>query len=223
MKPIIAITPQYDSRNNLITIKNAYSDAIFKSGGIPIALQLIRDGEYIKYVCNFADGILFTGGKDIDPRYYGEEIDEKCGEIDNIRDEFEISLYCKAAKQDMPILGICRGTQLINICEGGKCHQHIAGHDNTTHSVKINRDSLLYKIIGKDELSVNSFHHQASSTISSNMQICAAAGDNTVEAVFKKNVLFNLSVQWHPERTYDCDTASKSIFDAFIKAAKKPC
>ena len=223
MKPIIVITPQYDSTSDSISMKNSYTDAVYKSGGIPVVLQQICDVCYINNICELTDGVLFSGGNDICPKYYGECVDEKCGKIDRIRDEFEMALYHEAAKRDLPILGICRGTQLINVCEGGKCHQHIDGHENSVHNIKIARSSLLHRIVGMDKISVNSFHHQASSFVPDHMKICAVADDGTIEAICKDNARFNLSVQWHHERTYDSDVASKSIFDAFIRAAKKPC
>lgn len=222
-KPLIGLTPQYDAENNRIWMRPQYTDSLLSSGGIPIILEQITAKNYISEICCQLDGILFTGGVDVNPYRYGEITSPECGTISDARDEFELALYNEAQNRNIPIFGICRGIQLINVAAGGTLIQHIPNHMNVTHEVRLVRDSMLYSIIGKETIITNSFHHQAVKNPAANMTACAWSDpedSGIIEAICDESAeFFNLSVQWHPEYTYNEDENSKKLFDAFVSAA----
>lgn len=226
-KPIIGLTPQYDTEENTIWMRHQYTDALTKSGAITMLLVQYAERENISELCDNLDGILFSGGGDVDPAVYGEERLPECGEPSKLRDDFELALYEEAVKRDMPIFGICRGIQLINVGAGGTLFQHVDGNMSVRHSIEIARGSLLYDIIGAESVEVNSYHHQAVKAPAPNMT-AAAWSDvpeckerNLIECIYDKNARFNLSVQWHPENMYPDDEYSRRLFDAFVKACRE--
>ncbi len=226
-KPIIAITPQYDWERNRVWMRPQYCSSVFRAGGVPVLLDQIYDTAYAKDICDSCDGILFTGGVDINPKHYGEEVLPECGEIADKRDEFELPLYAEAAKRDMPILGICRGIQLINVAAGGTLCQHVPAHAGVKHDVEIARGSLLYDILGKDTIYTNSSHHQCVKMPAPNMTAQAWSNleesGRLIESIYDPDARFNLGVQWHPENLFynDNDEDSKRIFEAYIAACSE--
>ena len=219
------MTPSHDGY--LSRLRHNFGGSIVVAGGIPLLLDLYDREETLEELMDNFDGILFSGGPDIDPAIYGEEKEEKCGEISAERDKFEIALYKIAYKRNMPMLGVCRGIQLMNVAAGGTLVQHYDGHQGVTHDVTIDKDSLLHSFIGKDIISTNSYHHQA-------VKKCApiytpvaysheqASGD-VIEAMEDKNALFNVGIQWHPEiLCFDHnDENALAIFKAFVDASEK--
>ena len=178
--------------------------------------------------------MIFSGGHDIAPIRYGEEPHQKLQEICPERDDFDFLLYRLAKEHSLPILGICRGFQLMNVSEGGKLYQdlslknteslkHSQGHGPSipTHTVKVESGSKFYKILGKEEIRVNSFHHQAVKSTSENVAISGKALDNVVEAIELKNYPFGLGVQFHPEMLQAKEEDMKKIFAALVSAAKE--
>ncbi len=223
-KPLIGITPQFDPKTGHQWIRPQYIEAILKSGGLPILLMQYENSDETADLLDSLGGILFSGGEDIHPKRYGEEVDSECGEIVESRDNFELSLYMEAIKINIPILGICRGLQLINVAAGGTLYQHINGHSKgIRHDVSIKKDSLLFEIFGFETINTNSYHHQAIRKTAPPM--IAAAWSNTadsgeiIEAIYDSRALFNVSVQWHPENMYTEDEYSHKLFDAFVSAA----
>jgi len=223
VKPIILVTTNVDTTDQKYNrISRDYCTSIISSGGIPIIVDyaLIND---IDRLDNLADGLLLTGGGDIHSRYFNEPLHEKANLIVEERDDFEIGLFLKAFERNMPILGICRGSQLINIALGGNLIQHIDGHDyfdkrfEHVHSVDIKNDSLLYDIIGEQKLLVNSVHHQCVGRTPSDFHISAYSEDGVVEAIEHKSKRFVLGVQWHPEILSEKYLQHKKLFDRFIK------
>lgn len=219
------MTPQFDPGDKKrIWMRPQYSTACLRSGGIPILTEQLNDADYIENILSTCDGILFTGGVDINPKYYGEDVLPECGSIADERDEFELPLYKAAAERDMPIFGICRGIQLINVGAGGSLIQHIPAHNGSEHDVEIKRDSLFYDILKRDRIHTNSWHHQAVKVPAPNM-IASGWSDvpetgRIIEAIYDPHARFNAAVQWHPENMYynDNDECSKLLFDAFISA-----
>ena len=221
MKPKIGITPQYDNYLGNNKISPFYAKAIEESGGIPFILPYTRNQSLIEDFADSLDGILFSGGTNIDPKKYGETYDKKCGNIEFERDIFELALCKAATEKDKSILGICRGCQLITVAAEGTLYQHIDGHGQsedkhvTSHSVSIIKDTPLYNILDADITDVNSFHHQVVKT--TGKLKCAALGkDDMIEAVYMPGSKFHIGIQWHPERMYSTNIHAKLIFDAFI-------
>lgn len=175
-----------------------------------ITLIPIVSSKNLENIVDICDALLIPGNiVDIDPKYYNEtEIDEHTN-LSNYND-FELDkLVIEAFKEkNKKILGICAGLQSLNVCFGGSLYQHIENHelDNKTHNIKIEKNSIIYKIYNKEEMQVNSFHHQAVKTVANGFNIVAMSSDGTIEAIEKDNIL---GVQWHPEMMNDIEFFKK--------------
>jgi len=220
MKPLIIISPSVNNSEEEITLSRAYCRAIRLAGGLPLTTDYSNVGDLIR----IADGILLSGGGDIDPQRTDDIPDMKTqGQISKTRDEFEYNLLDLALKEDMPVLGICRGMQVIGAFCGGHIIQNMDGHrqnvdrNQTFHEVEVKKDTLLYKIVGKEEISVNSFHHQAVGQGFSGIVSASANGVNEAVELIEKS--FVLGVQWHPEYLCEIDEHF-NIFKEFINAAR---
>jgi putative glutamine amidotransferase len=210
-------------------MRRNYFDAIVNAGGIPVFMPHTGGAEDAQKFLSFCDGILFAGGDDVDPKCYGEEIKFDSVETTPERDVFELALAELLKNDDRPILGICRGAQLLNVAFGGTLHQHIDGHRQdergavNLRSAKVEAGSFLHSLVGENEIKTNSFHHQAVKAIAPGFIASARADDGTVEAIepAEKTERFFLAVQWHPEYLFKHDAPAKNIFKAFVEAAKK--
>ena len=236
-KPIIGITPQFDTSQNLsrlqrLHISTTYFDAVEKAGGIPVMLPWQDNKDDLARVAEAFDGIIFSGGNDISPLLYGENVLEECGDITPARDKSELLLAKFVYEKGIPTLGICRGCQVINVAMGGTLYQDIPSQFNgeetiihsqktivgnyPSHRLKISKDSCLYDCFGKEEILVNSFHHQAVKRLAPNLTASAYAEDGLIEAIecaTKKR--FYLGVQWHPEMMNE-DEDSLKLFRYFV-------
>ncbi len=226
-RPIIGITSSMS--DTFIKMRRNYFDAILNAGGIPVFMPHTGGKEDAEKFLEFCDGVLFAGGDDVDPKHYGEEIAFDNVQTTPLRDDFELALAELLKKTDKPILGICRGAQLLNVAFGGSLHQHIDGHRQeekgavNLRTAKVLEGSFLHEIVGESEIKTNSFHHQAVKALAPGFIACAVADDGTVEAIepaVKSNRFF-LAVQWHPEYLFKHDEPAKKIFSAFVEAAKK--
>lgn len=219
MKPIIVISPSVSENGEELKLSRACFDAVSKAGG----LGLVTDYKNIDDILKTANGILLSGGGDIEPKLTNDEADnENRGFIFEERDIFELELIRRAVEKKIPVLGICRGMQVAGAAFGGHIIQHFEGHrqekpkNETSHFVNIKMDSLLYHITGTERLCVNSFHHQAVGD-GTRLKISAVSDDGRIEAVEGEDS-FLLGVQWHPE--YLCENEKQmKIFKAFIEAA----
>ena len=204
--------------------------AIINNGGVPILLPPCPSGE-IQHQLSMVDGILLTGGGDINPLLYNEEPSPLIGETSLLRDEHEILLTKMALENEkLPILGICRGLQVLCVAPGGTliqdlskgtvCHAQKSARSEETHSIDIINNTLLNSILGgAKKASVNSLHHQAILNHSKNFIVSAIAKDGTIEALESKKG-FVLGIQWHAENLYTHNAAQNNIFQAFITKAK---
>lgn len=233
MKPVIGVTPLYDVEKSSIWMLPGYMDGILKAGGVPVILPLSADDAEIERLIRMIDGLLLTGGQDVDPSLYGEERDERCGEPYPPRDTLEKKLFQKAMSLDMPVFGICRGLQFINAAMGGTLYQDLptqfsspnaenhkqeAPRDVLTHKVTLVQSSPLYALLEMEKLPVNSFHHQGIRMLAPGLLPSAIAEDGLVEAIYAPHKSFVQAVQWHPECCFETDEASRKLFRAFVTA-----
>lgn len=244
MRPRIGITSWHHDEGGECWeyIPKDYSTAITHAGGIPLILPTIYVGAGLKpaptlnELLDSVDGLLFTGGEDIHPSFYGEVPQERCGEIDQDRDRFEIELAERALNRKLPILGICRGIQLLNVVMGGSLYQDLSYRPGTAedhhapeerryeliHKVRLIPGSRLYQILGSFEFEVTSTHHQMIKDLASSLKVSAVASDGVIEGVEAEEYPFLLAVQWHPERMLRRSPEQLSLFKAFVEAASRP-
>ena len=234
MKPIIGITCLYDWKNEVMRQYQNYVNVVQKAGGIPILLPAVDDKEVIRGMVAGIDGLLVAGGPDVGANCYGEEPHQHIGGVSPLMDVFEIQLVNAANDLGIPVLGICRGQQILNVVLGGTLYQDIySQRDNCiqhrqqaprpylAHSIKIEKNSRLAEILGT-ELRVNTFHHQAVKDIAPGLKVVAYAPDGIIEAIESEDKdRFFIGVQWHPEGMWDSEYNYDSLFEAFINASRK--
>ena len=212
--------------------RQAYAGAVRAAGGQPI---LLAAGDPVPEAF---DGLLFSGGADVHPRYYGQTIDESVREtltIDDARDAMEIPLATRALEADVPIFSICRGVQLINVAAGGTLWQDLslapvdpivhfqdAGLElwEIGHQVAVDSGTQLTQILGTGEVGVNSYHHQAVATPAPGFRVTAQAADGTVEGLESTRHRFVVGVQWHPERMVSHHPLHRRLFERLVTAAR---
>lgn len=239
-KPIIGISASmiYEEKDELFLgdkyscVAYSYVDAVYKSGGIPVTLPILKDVSAIREQVKLLDGLILSGGRDVDPHFYGEEPLEKLQAIFPERDVHEMALIRAAIDLKKPIFAICRGMQILNVTYGGTLYQdisyapgeHIKHYQigspyQATHSIKIDKNSTLFRMADKLEIErVNSFHHQALKKVAKGLKVVATASDGIIEAVEAENEdgLFVIGVEFHPEMMYDKSTFARGIFKKFI-------
>lgn len=234
-KPWIGVLPLYDKDKDSYWMLPGYMKGIEDAGGIPIMLPLTSDIEVILTIANTFDGFLFTGGHDINPKLYGEEVEDSCGELSDERDMMESLLFKHVTRLDKPAFGICRGLQLFNVLLGGTLYQDIPTERTTeskvehkqkppytepAHRVSIEKGNQLYSIMNTESLRVNSYHHQGIKKLSKQLVAVAEAEDGLVEAVIMPGKKFIFAVQWHPEFTYQLDEYNFRLFVEFVRSCE---
>jgi putative glutamine amidotransferase len=172
------------------------------------------------------DGLLLPGGWDVDPSFYGESPDEKVVETDKQLDETELAMFHQARERELPVLGICRGQQVINVAMGGSLVQHLEGHEvrahgrsHLAHSIEVDPSSELGRAAGTHKIRVNSFHHQAIRTLAEGLQQTARGDDGTVEGVESDDGLI-VAVQCHPEELTTDLPWARNLFERFVARAR---
>ena len=202
-----------------------YLRAIEAAGGLPVVLPPLGDAEAF---LDRLDGICLSGGPDLDPDAYGaSERHAELGPTEPGLDAFELALARAADARGLPLLGICRGVQALNVSRGGTLHQHLPGHRQaepataTTHAVHVEPGTLLERLLGGDVVDVNSFHHQAVDRLGHGLTAVAFAADGTVEAVEGGGSRFVVGVQWHAEGLI-ADARHLGLFSALVEAAAGP-
>lgn len=231
MNPIIGIVAcgYMDQRQ---FVPQAYISAIEDAGGIPVIIPCTRKERSYPSYGKICDGFLFCGGNDVNPVLFGEELQTDRGRTDTRTDVFHLSFMDYALKTRLPILGICRGMQILNITLGGTIFQDLAlrpasslnhmqlsdSREDTSHRITLSQNSMLYNILG-DNVYVNSFHHQSIHTLGEDLKITAIASDGVIEAVESISRPFVLGVQWHPECMYQSSQPMRELFLSFLKKA----
>jgi len=216
-------------------LRARYIRAIEELGGIPLVLPLVAAAASRRRLLDGIDGLLITGsGPDLPPRLYGERQQYPFPIVSERRSDFELELVYQARNRDLPSLGICGGMQTVNVACGGTLFQdipsqvrHTLNHRQrakavrTSHSVTVAPKSLLWKIVGRATIMVNSSHHQSVKQVGPPLIASAVAPDGIVEAIESPVQRFLLAVQWHPEFLFDRHEAHRRLFEALIRAARR--
>jgi putative glutamine amidotransferase len=233
MKPIIGINCDYEEEGKqpYSFLYRSYSDAVIAADGIPLLLPLIKDKSSVELFLKRIDGLLLTGGNDVPPHRYGEEQHEKTVCVHPDKDISDNLLVDIAMQMKKPMLAICYGAQLVNVAMGGSLIQDIPSEETSpivhkdsqneqyTHPVTVEKNSLLYKIIGTGCIETNSAHHQAIKRLGKGLKDTAHTSDGIIEAIEIKDYPFFVGVQWHPERMIDYPCHA-TLFRALVNASK---
>lgn len=230
-RPVIGITPGFDYENNRMFINRGYCEPISLSGGMPVLLPITGDEELLSEMIESFDGFLLSGGPDVDAMHWGECNFKFNGEISPYRDGMELFIARQAIAKDKPVLGICRGMQVMNIAMGGTIYQDIYSQNKDkehikhsqdapkwypTHKVTAQMGSKVYNAHEKDIISVNSFHHQAVRDVAPGFMVTAFSGDGIIEAIEHTVCRFAVGVQWHPELMWEKDPSFLKLFKVFV-------
>jgi putative glutamine amidotransferase len=239
-RPRIAITSERhpgeeSAGGSYDRVRGAYARCVAEAGGTPVIIPTVGyDPGLIATYLDAADGLVLSGGEDVHPSFYGEIVLEKCGPIDEKRDLFEFALFHGAVARAMPILGICRGMQVMAVASGGSLYQDVAycPGAETIHigtwqacgempSVRLAPGSLLRRIIGKASLPINCHHHQLIKALSRDCRVGAVAADGMIEGIEMARAPFVVGVHWHPERLAEADRRHRKLFEALVRAAAR--
>ncbi len=227
MKPLIGITPSFSSISQRFFLNGEYLEGIKKAGGMPFIIPYLKNN--IKEIITKIDGILLTGGGDVLPKFFKEEPQSTKLAFPE-RDIFEIKLVKECFKKKIPVLGICRGSQVMNVAMGGSLIQDIKGKiehyqsapaKEPTHWIMIEKESILYEVLNKEKIMVNSFHHQAIKKVGKNLFVSARAKDGIIEAIESKEHPFFIGVQFHIEYLIEKNRRFLNLFKLFISKAKR--
>jgi len=248
--PLILISPNVEKKGDEFgdlstSLSETYQRALMSVGGVPLALPATTSRDVIAECVDRCDGVLLTGGEDVDPRLYGNGLPAKLGKTVNVtpdggeRDLRELILIDEAFEQHKPLLAICRGNQILNVALGGTLvadiktqrpkainHRRMDKRSEIVHEARLTEGSLLSKITGAKKLGVNSTHHQAVDKVAAPLRVIAASEDGVVEGMELRPdaahlLPFLLSVQFHPERLADRYPAHRAIFRAFVQACRR--
>ena len=212
-------------------MQSKYTAALYRAGAKAVWINTDNLDKAIEEMMK-CDGLLLSGGEDVDPKYYGQTPTEKCGTIVPWRDEVEMKMLDAFVATGKPIFGICRGEQLMNVYFGGTLHQDIvhlsqSKHDDYPrknqgcHTVSLNGGTKFASIMKKQTFRVNSLHHQAAATVGKDMIVGAVSEDGIIEAIEHASHPFCMGVQWHPEHMVRYSKQQRRIFEAFVAACKR--
>jgi len=248
-RPLILVSPNIEKKGDEFgdlstSLSETYQKALMGVGAIPVALPATTDREFIGECVNRCDGVLLTGGEDVDPRLYGNGLPRRLHKTVTVtpdggeRDLRELVLIDEVFRQRKPLLAICRGHQMLNVALGGALvvdiksqmpaainHRRMDRRSEVVHELRLTPGSLLAKITGREKLGVNSTHHQAVGRPAGPLQVTAASDDGVIEGLELRPeaahwLPFLLSVQFHPERLVDRYAEHQAIFGAFARAAR---
>lgn len=233
---ITCVTIQVAGRPPRLGQSQTYLNAVVRAGAAPLLIPHLPEGPLLRALYELLDGLLLSGGEDVDPAYYGEIRHETCGDLSTERDETEFTLSRWAVAEGKPLLAICRGIQVLNVAMGGSLYQDIQAQvpaagkhdwfpdyprDYLSHAVAIAPETRLAAILGNGPLPVNSMHHQAIKEVAPGLAVTGRAADLIVEAVEVPEHPFALGVQWHPEELAGNDVRAQRLFDALVEASRK--
>jgi putative glutamine amidotransferase len=223
-------TPTYRFNGN-------YPAALAECGALPVVIPLNLPEPILAAIFERLDGLCLPGGVDVDPAEYGEADHPDLGSVDRPRDRTELILARWALEADLPVLGICRGIQVLNVAAGGSLYQHLPAQlpetrrhnfrlqdsawETPTHEVVVEPRCRLAAILNEPQIETNSFHHQAVKDVAPGFRPTAWATDGVIEAIEHDGKPFAVAVQWHPEGMFRSDANSRRIFEAFVEACRK--
>ena len=234
-KPVIGISTGYqkNAKYDRVFLNHNYLAAVRYHGGIPLLIPSEADDAERAALLALCDGVILSGGADLNPASYGEKILNDTVKFSDIRDAAEMRLCAMVMERKLPLLGICRGAQVINVYFGGTLYQDIPAQLETTvqhkmepddrtsrHSCAITPGSPLAQVLGTESVGVNSHHHQAIKDVAPGFAVMGRCEDGIIEAIWKPDETFLWALQWHPEKIFDLDQPSCRIFDAFIHACR---
>lgn len=231
MRAVIGITLGQGDRPGYTSMRADYVRSLEHSGALPLVLPTLA-AEHAQAVLDRLDGLVLSGGVDVDPALYGRPRHPKLGRVDRERDEFELALTRHALQRDLPLLAICRGLQVLNVAtrgtliqdipselEGAVTHAAPGRRTRRSHPVEVVAGSKLGEVLGPGPLSVNSFHHQAIDRLGEGLSVSGRCpGDGVIEAVEMTDRSFVLGVQWHPESFWKEPVSFQALFDAHAAA-----
>jgi len=229
-RPVIGITVDYVTTKPHYMLPWTYACAIEAAGGLPVMLPYKTDITLIAQYVDHCDGVLLAGGDDLDPSLWGETYHDKAQRIDPDRQRFEFALLAEIERRKMPVLGICLGSQVMNVYRGGSLHQflpdvmsenpiehRLTGDWSRRHEVTITEpDSHVARAIGRLTVQTNTSHKQAVNKLGNNLRVTAVASDGIIEGIEDASFPFYVGVQWHPERQHD-EADHHAIFRRFIE------
>lgn len=216
-------------------VPNSYIDALVRVGATPLIIPIVDDQEILNHLMGIADGLLLVGGPDIDPVHYAQTVQPGLRQVTPARDKLELTLTRRALRDKIPVFGICRGIQVLNVAAGGSLWQDIASQvpraqkhdqypdfreDYLAHQVQIEPDSRIAGICGKTRLAVNSLHHQAIDHVGTGLSVVARSEDGIIEAVEGDGEQWVVGVQWHPEWLVKNHDEMLALFRAFRDACQ---
>lgn len=233
-RPVIGITVDTSDTTGRYESPPTYAQAVERAGGLPLLLPYKVNPELIPEFVDQLDGMLFSGGNDLDPNVYGEEWHPNVTKIDPDRQKFEMALLAEIEKRRMPTLGVCLGSQLINVYRGGSLIQFLPEHDRDKalehrtqkgeaprrHEVKIDPDSVIGRCIGKTQISANTYHKQAVKKLGRGLRVVATAPDGVIEAFEDATFPLFIAIQWHPERLID-EPEHLAPFELLVEKARE--
>lgn len=229
MKKAVGVMPLYDDQKESYWMLPGYMKMLEAENAIPMMLPLTSKVEELDFFLEICGGFLLTGGHDVSPHIYQSEKRAWCGKCCELRDEMEQYILTRAVEQNKSVLGICRGIQFMNACYDGTLYQDLEieytsninhhmkpPYDRVAHQVAIQKDTPLFDIIQKEQIGVNSYHHQAINRLSPSFQATAVSEDGLIEGIYMPGHKFVLGVQWHPEFSYETDDSNKKLIKAFV-------
>ncbi len=239
MRPLIAVCCSYSSPEGSAvsgsdTVPHAYGRCVTRSGGVPILIPCMDDPAVAEDVLGAVGGLIITGGVDLDPALYGQEPARELGRISPERDTQDRAVIEWVLQHpEVPVLGICRGIQALNVFAGGTLHQDIPSCTGSklqhsqqapgwygTHEVQIEADCELARTLGATTIRTNSFHHQAVDFVASGFRVVARASDGIVEAIERQDARLCLGVQFHPELMAECGGPMMALFQRLVEEAR---
>ncbi len=226
-RPLIAIPGRQSDeakghRTPVVSGGRFYSDAVQRAGGLPMVVPPTDDIDIINATIDRCDGVVLLGGGDVSPASYGQTERSRLYGVNDFIDRFEIAAVRRAVNNDLPVLAICRGHQVLNVALGGTLIQHLDttdDHRDTMHGVQLVPGSKVALAMGTNEPLVHSFHHQAIDVLGDGLTVVGTFHDGTIEAVEHATASWVLGVQWHPEDTAADDPAHQGLFDELVRRA----
>lgn len=234
MAIVIGVSGSHNVTDRQFFVRENYMESVLRAGAIPVLLPEVDDDNVIEQMLDVLDGILLAGGGDVNPARYGEKTLPVCGEVDEKRDAFEFKLTAQAMKRNMPIFGICRGSQVLAAAMGGTLFQDIESqkgipaerhsqkppYGEAVHMVQFKTGGLFERITGVEKMQANSMHHQAVKDAGPNLVVEGTAEDGVIEALSAKERDNVFAVQFHPEYLSDHDEAAQKLFNHLVSLAQ---